>query len=195
MIDAGALGAASAFEITEGGPYAWPAMSFSFFDRKIAGGGVLMDSGVHTLDLLQWLLGETRVVEFFDDAAADGVECNCVANLTAGNAQGSLCMSRSVIMPNIYRLEFEHGWIEWEHDDAVRFRFGVDGGEVVNAEVRCDARWSSGERFICALAAQLRNFVRTCRREPAEDIVTAAEARKSVDTIALCYSKRRQLII
>ena len=112
MIDVGALGAALAFEITEGGPYGWPAMSFSFFDRKIAGGGVLMDSGVHTLDLLQWLLGEIRVVEFFDDAVADGVECDCVANLTAGNAQGSLRMSRSVTMPNIYRMEFERGWIE-----------------------------------------------------------------------------------
>jgi predicted dehydrogenase len=195
MIGAGALGAARAFEITEGGPYGWPAMSFSFFDRKIAGGGVLMDSGVHTLDLLQWLLGETRVDEFFDDAVADGVECNCVANLTAGSAQGSLRMSRSVTMPNVYRLEFEHGWIEWDHDDAVRFRFGVDGGEVVNAEVQCDPLWSSGGRFIGALTAQLRNFARACQRQPAEDVVTAAEARKSVDTITLCYSNRRQLVI
>ncbi len=195
MIDAGALGAARAFEITEGGPYGWPAMSFSFFDRKIAGGGVLMDSGVHTLDLLQWLLGETRVVEFFDDASEDGVECDCVANLTAGNAPGSLRMSRSVMMPNVYRLEFERGWIEWDHDDAVRFRFCVAGGDVVNAEVQCDSRWSSGARFVYALAQQLKNFVRACRHEPAEDVVTPAEARKSVDTITHCYSKRSQLVI
>jgi predicted dehydrogenase len=195
MIDAGALGAARAFEITEGGPYGWPAMSFSFFDRKIAGGGVLMDSGVHTLDLLQWLLGETRVVEFFDDASADGVECDCVANLTAGDARGSLRMSRSVTMPNVYRLEFEHGWIEWDHDDGNRFRFCVAGGKVVNAEVQCDPRWYGGARFIYALAQQLRNFAHACRREPAENVVTAAEARKSVDTITLCYSNRSQLVI
>ncbi len=195
MVEAGTLGAARAFEITEGGPYGWPAMSFSFFDRKIAGGGVLMDSGVHTLDLLQWLLGETRVVEFFDDASADGVECDCVANLTAGNAQGSLRMSRSVAMPNVYRLEFERGWIEWDHDDATRFRFCVAGGEMVNAEVQCNPRWSSGGRFIYALAQQLRSFARACRREPIQDVVTAAEARKSVDTITHCYSKRSQLVI
>jgi len=195
MIDAGALGAAHTFEITEGGPYGWPAMSFSFFDRKIAGGGVLMDSGVHTLDLLQWLLGETRVVEFFDDASENGVECDCVANLTAGRAQGTLRMSRSVTMPNVYRMEFERGWIEWDHDDAVRFRFCVAGGEVVNAEVQCDPRWSSGARFTYALAQQLRNFARACRRESAGDVVTAGEARKSVDTITDCYSKRRQLVI
>ncbi len=195
MIDAGALGSARAFEITEGGPYGWPAMSFSFFDRKIAGGGVLMDSGVHTLDLLQWLMGDIRVVEFFDDALADGVECDCVANLAAGSAQGWLRMSRSVTMPNVYRLEFERGWIEWDHDDAICFRFAVAGGDVVNAEVQCDPRWNSGSRFIYALAQQLRNFARACRREPAENVVTAAEARKSVDTITHCYSNRSQLVI
>jgi predicted dehydrogenase len=195
VIDAGALGVARTFEITEGAPYGWPAMSFSFFDRKIAGGGVLMDSGVHTLDLIQWLLGEIRVVEFLDDASADGVECDCMANLMAGNARGSLRMSRSVTMPNVYRLEFERGWIEWDHDDGVRFRFCVDDGEVLKSEVQCDPRWSSGGRFVYALSQQLRNFARACRREPAENVVTAAEARKSVDTITHCYSNRTQLVI
>jgi predicted dehydrogenase len=195
MIDSRALGSACAFEITEGSPYGWPAMSFSFFDRKIAGGGVLMDSGVHTLDLLQWLMGETSVVEYFDDAAVDGVECDCEANLTAGTAQGSLRMSRSVAMPNVYRLEFERGWIEWDHDDGTRFRFCVAGGEVVNAEVQCDPRWSKGSRYVYALAGQLKNFSQACRRGQTEDVVTAAEARKSVDTITRCYSNRSDLVI
>ena len=195
MIDAGVLGAAQTFEITEGGPYDWPAMSFSCFDRKIAGGGVLMDSGVHTLDLLQWLLGEISVAEFFDDAAADGVECDCMANLRAGDAQGSLRMSRSVAMPNVYGLEFERGWIEWDHDDGTRFRFGVVGGEVVNAEVQCDPLWSSGSRFVYALAQQLRNFAQACRRDSAADVVMAAEARKSVDAITLCYANRSPWVI
>lgn len=193
MIDAGALGAGRGFAIAEGGPYGWPAMSFSFFDRKIAGGGVLMDSGVHTLDLLQWLMGEIGVVEFFDDASTDGVECDCEAKLTAGGAEGRVRMSRSVTLPNVYRLEFERGWIEWDHDDGSRFRFAMAGGELVKAEVECDPRWKGGSRFVHALAQQLRNFARACRRESAEDVVAAAEARKSVDAITRCYAKRRAL--
>ena len=147
MIDVGALGGLRAFEITEGGPYGWPAMSFSFFDRKIAGGGVLMGLWRTHADLMHRLLGNIRVAEFFDDASPDAVECDCVANLEAGASRGSLRMSRSVAMPNIYRIEFEHGWIEWDHDDGTRFRFRVDGGEMVKAEVQCDPRWSSGGRF------------------------------------------------
>ncbi|MFZ0910164.1 MAG: Gfo/Idh/MocA family oxidoreductase, partial [Candidatus Acidiferrales bacterium] len=160
LVESQALGAPRAFEITEGAPYQWPAMSFSVFDRKISGGGVLIDSGVHLLDLLQWWLGQIGVVEFLDDAELNGVECDCVATVTAGKARGSLRMSRSVALPNVYRLEFDRGWIEWDHDDGSRFRFSSGGQEVVGAEVQCDERWASGSRFIYALTKQLRNFVR-----------------------------------
>ena len=205
MVDARALGALTSFEVTEGAPYGWPAMSFSFFDRKISGGGVLMDSGVHTLDLLQWWLGPIEVVEFFDDAAASGVECDCIAELQAVGARGSLRMSRSVELPNVYRLQFERGWIEWDHDDGTRFRFSstgqtrdgqtMDGQTTVEAEVKCEARWAGGGRFTFALAEQLRAFARACRGQSATGLVLAGEARKSVDIITNCYSKRKELVI
>jgi len=195
LLEARALGALTSFEITEGAPYNWPAMSFSFFDRGISGGGVLMDSGVHTLDLLQWWLGQVEVAEFLDDAAPDGVECDCFAELCAGGARGSLRMSRSVELPNVYRLQFERGWIEWDHDDGTRFRLSSDRKTVVEAAVKCQARWASGGRFTFALAEQLRNFARACRGQSATGLVVASEARKSVDIITRCYSKRKELVI
>jgi predicted dehydrogenase len=195
MIESGALGALTSFEITEGAPYGWPAMSFSFFDRSISGGGVLMDSGVHTLDLLQLWLGQIEVLEFLDDAAPNGVECDCVAELSAAGARGTLRMSRSVELPNVYRLQFERGWIEWDHDDATRFRFSSDGQTTIDAAVKCDARWASGSRFTFALAEQLRDFARACRGQSAAGLVPACEARKSVDIITRCYSQRKELAI
>jgi predicted dehydrogenase len=200
MVEARALGVLTSFEATEGAPYGWPAMSFSFFDRKISGGGVLIDSGVHTLDLLQWWLGPIEVVEFLDDAVANGVECDCVAELRAGGARGLLRMSRSVELPNVYRLQFERGWIEWDHDDGTRFRFSstgqtMEGQTTVEAEVKCEARWASGGRFTFALAEQLRAFARACRGQSATGLVLAGEARKSVDIITNCYGKRKELVI
>lgn len=194
MVDSRGLGALTSFEATEGAPYGWPAMSFSFFDRKISGGGVLMDSGVHTLDLLQWWLGPIDVVEFLDDAAPNGVECDCVAELHAQGARGSLRMSRSVELPNVYRLQFERGWIEWDHDDATRFRFSSNG-PTVEATVKCEPRWAGGSRFTLALAEQLRAFARAYRGQSAAGLVLSGEARKSVDIITDCYSKRQELVI
>jgi predicted dehydrogenase len=195
MIASGAFGAPISFELTEGAPYGWPAMSFSFFDRRISGGGVLMDSGVHALDLLQWWLAPIEVGEFFDDAAPNGVECDCVAELYAGKARGSLRMSRSVQLPNVYRLQFEHGWIEWDHDDGTRFRFSLNGETTVEATAKCDARFAGGGRYTHVLSQQLREFARACRGESASGLVLAAEARKSVDIITRCYSQRKELAI
>jgi predicted dehydrogenase len=194
MVDAHALGALTSFEASEGAPYSWPAMSFSFFDRKSAGGGVLMDSGVHNLDLLQWWLGPIEVVEFLDDAAPNGVECDCIAELQAQGARGSLRMSRSVELLNNFRLQFERGWIEWDHDDATRFRFSSDGNTTVDATVKCDTRWASGSRFTFALAEQLRAFVRACHGGSATGLVLAGEARKSLDIITHCYNQRKELM-
>jgi predicted dehydrogenase len=195
MIDAHGLGALISFEATDGAPYAWPAMSNSFFDRKMSGGGVLIDSGVHTLDLLQWWLGPIEVIEFFDDAVANGIECDCIAELSVGPAAGSLRMSRSVELPNVYHLQFERGWIDWDHDDGTRFRFSSDGRTTVEAAIKCDSRWAGGGRYTHALAEELRAFARACRGEEVDGLVLADEARKSVDIVAKCYSNRKELIV
>lgn len=76
LIIDGAFGTLQSVTIKEGSVYSWPVTTASFWDRELAGGGVLVDVGSHVLDLIYFLLGDIpQVVQHFDDSCG-GVEAN-----------------------------------------------------------------------------------------------------------------------
>ncbi|MEO7318932.1 MAG: Gfo/Idh/MocA family oxidoreductase, partial [Chthoniobacteraceae bacterium] len=80
FVERQSLGRVVSFEVEEGGAFRWEAASDSFFRREITPGGVLYDTGVHTLDLLLWWFGEPEGFDYHDDAAG-GLEANCQLRL------------------------------------------------------------------------------------------------------------------
>lgn len=92
-ITRGDLGDAVTFTYREGGAVGWPMASDAVFRRPISGGGVLMDKGVHALDLLDQLFGPATVSSCLDDSLAGGVECNSIVDLTYPGASGRLQLS------------------------------------------------------------------------------------------------------
>ena len=93
LIAAGALGDDLRFVHREGLRYDWPASTASAFRRATAGGGVLVDTGSHALDLLSLLLGPLSVVAYADDGDHDGVETNCRVELAGERAHGVMQLS------------------------------------------------------------------------------------------------------
>ncbi len=77
------LGTLREVRASYGNPLDWPVANISFFDREIAGGGVLLDLGVHLLDSLLWVMSleEASVAEYFDDGES-GMEAEAKAYLT-----------------------------------------------------------------------------------------------------------------
>ena len=95
LIESGELGEIQEFHFREGGVYSWPATTNSFWDKEKACGGVLMDTGAHTIDQLCFMLGEADVIEYKDDAVG-GVEADCFLELQLENgAKGSVNLSRT----------------------------------------------------------------------------------------------------
>ena len=95
LIAGGSLGAIERFDFQEGSIFNWPVASDFQFRKESAGGGVLMDTGSHTLDCLLHWLGEWESVEYFDDAEG-GVEANCLLNLKLrSGAEGTVELSRT----------------------------------------------------------------------------------------------------
>ncbi len=121
------LGALRRFTIEEGGKFGWQAASDSFFRKSVTPGGVLLDIGVHVLDLLLWWLDEPATLRYKDDAMG-GQEANCRLELNyADGVQGEVRLSRDWPTRDGYTFFFERGIVRYHVNDANRLEITADG--------------------------------------------------------------------
>ena len=111
VLDSGMLGAIQSFDFREGGVYNWPVATDTTF-RKATAGGVLFDTGAHTLDMLLAWLGDFDRVEYFEDTRG-GVDANCRLDLTLrSGVRGVIELSRTRNLRNTCIIRGERGEIE-----------------------------------------------------------------------------------
>jgi len=196
------LGRLRSFRFLEGAVYGWPAVSTSFFRYETAGGGVLIDRGVHTLDLLLWWMGPVEDLEYSDDAAG-GVEANCVIKLkTKGGVVGYVQLSWDWPLANQYLLDFEKGWLLYTCDVVDSFQWGWHGDPMAQRVVIEDGVQVGFDHLPKSAAVastlrrcfelQLRNVLAAVQsREPL--MCPGSEARKVIALIQRCYGERKVL--
>ena len=189
-IASGALGTIESFRFEEGGRYNWPIATDSSFRAASAGGGVLIDTGAHTLDLLQWWLGACSVVEYRDDAFC-GVEADCriVLELASGG-RGTVELSRTRALPNAAWISGSHGSLEVSLVENQIITEPSSIAKQLHGDLRAGRlpRQSVEDLFV----GQFEAWLRTLHGEDSE-AVPAAEALQTVQLISDCYGKRRPL--
>lgn len=197
LFSEGQLGPLLSFHISEGGPFKWPAASPSFFIKAQTPGGVLLDIGVHVLDLLIWWLNEPTVYRYFDDAMG-GLETNSRIELSyASGAQGVIHLSRDWNTANHYRFVFERGVVTWKVNDANGLTVQLAGtssalrSQLVTplnpspASISPQLQPTNPQSFI----NQLRNVIGAIRgREPL--LIPGEEGMRSLRFIESCYRER-----
>ena len=105
VVASGVLGEIQGFTVREGRIYDWPSLTDSPLRRESAGGGVLIDVGVHVLDSLFFCLGELAVVDYADDCFG-GVEAEAEVVLTLrSGVRGRVELSRTRNLGNSTRIE------------------------------------------------------------------------------------------
>jgi len=191
FLDGGGLGAITGFDMQEGSVYDWPVKS-DFMFRRESGGGVLLDQGVHSLDILLWWLGDWADVVYYDDSAG-GVEANCELHLKmASGAEGVVALSRTRKMRSTVFISGEKGSLEVDSqfDSVVRLRLA---GQEVALEGKVLEN-GSGEEVWDIFSRQLADFgyaIRTGRRP----LVSGSEGRRVVGLLEKCHQERRPLAL
>lgn len=192
VIEGGLLGEITSFDVREGFVYNWPVRSDFMFRRETAGGGVLLDTGCHTLDLLLWWLAGTEVaaVEYRDDGFG-GVEADCEIRMSmTSGVDGVVELSRTRWLRNSAVITGTRGQIEVglrenrvsaRPASLVRWRVGGWRGRNLPDPPFLEPFAQQMEDWSAAIVSGDRPFV------PPED------AARSLELIERCYRERRQL--
>lgn len=199
VLATGMLGSLRAFHCFEGGPFRWPVQHRAYFDRKIAGGGVLQDIGPHILDLLGWWLGPPTTVRYEDDLMG-GVEATCRIRLEYDRFTGEIQLSRDWERPNRYMFQGSQAWLGWRPNDSEHIEIGFPGGESaavaslhdLAVENALPAPGRPVRNFHQSFVEQIRNVVAAVR-DNATPVASGVDALESVRLIEYCYGHRNLL--
>jgi predicted dehydrogenase len=101
------FGELQSVKIYEGGVFNWKAVSMGSFSSDLNGGGVLMDTGPHTIDLLFQVFDKLEVNSSWMDGFAPAIEANCTIDMTADDKiPVTLVLSRNRNLSNSAVFQF-----------------------------------------------------------------------------------------
>ncbi|GAC1358108.1 MAG: Gfo/Idh/MocA family oxidoreductase [Ktedonobacteraceae bacterium] len=173
--------------------------------RALDGGGVLMNQSIHSIDILQWLMGPARTIQAYTDTLVHRMETedSAVAILRfASGALGTISATTGAYPGATTRIEVfgDRGSAIIENDHLGYLHLARDDEEEVGAyggtkKERTVAQSSSTASNPAALqsathALQIADFLRAIR-ENGQPLVDGYEARRPVDIILGVYESAR----
>lgn len=188
LFAAGLMGEVRRLDVRQSAGGRWPYASPAALSRA-AGGGVLLDFGVHLLDLLLWWLGDLQAVGARDDAQG-GIETECELELVLANgAPGVMELSRSRDLRDTVVVQCERGVVEIGVFEPAVLRITLPGTDLPLEGTVPDAAFAQAA-MRTVFGRQLAEFVRAVRGEPSA-VVTGEEGRRAVALAEAAYAVRR----
>jgi len=163
-----------------GGPQAWAPNATWFFDKELAGGGCLIDLGVHVIDLVRYVTSDDIVeVGALLNGDADGVEVD--AQLLVRFRRGAIGTVHA-------------SWSSRSGPDHQLTVVGTEGTLHLDTRAALTLYPIDGERERVALphatSSPLDEFLAAVRGERAPT-VTAADGRAAVAVVQAAYTSAR----
>jgi predicted dehydrogenase len=113
LIATGTLGSPLEVDAVEGDKFDWPAATPSMFGARSGGRGLLLDIGVHVLDLMvDWFGPELELEEYVDDSVG-GSEASVLVRLSGPGVAIRIRLSWLAKQRNDYRVSGPGGTARW----------------------------------------------------------------------------------
>jgi predicted dehydrogenase len=192
MIENRQLGDVVSFDCEEGISFAWPTVSGFFFDKEKAGGGVLIDIGVHLLDLLIWWFDSEPSILTYEDDNLGGVEAFSRMKLRFHNSiNGSVRLSRLSQLRNTYRIKCKIGTIEYDPFDMSSFSIYYNE-TLTEKRPKINRATKKSFTFVDAVKSMLHDFCIAIRDDRAP-MITGTEGTKVLELIRKCYENKKPI--
>ena len=188
-IDAGWLGDVERVDAAIGAPYAGVARRTDFRrQRELSGGGVLMDLGIHVLDLAVWFTGRAPTSVEYAGSYMDGWEVETDAEVAlrfTGDARASIQASFSTQQGNSVTVRGSRGWARASLYVSTELTVFAEEARICRRAGLQTLRVPDRNMY----DAQIEHFCHAiARREPFR--VRDAEVRATIGVIDRCYRGR-----
>jgi len=192
VLEEGLLGTLDRYDWECGGSFDWRSASQFYFSQALAGGGVLIDFGVHLLDkVIDWL-GPVSGFDYQDDDWGSGIEANAIVDLqhdgSYGRVKGRLRISRTYTLKNRFLLLGAQATAEIPvADPEVIILHRELAGTPISQTLRLENSASSS-----SYAKELDNFIESIRgRQKLK--VDGWQALRVIELVEACYTHKRRI--
>lgn len=203
ILEEGLLGSIQDYDFQAGGAFDWRSASGFYFDRAKAGGGALVDFGVHMLDsVIDWF-GPVSTFDYQDDDWGSGIEANLFLDVKhAGHeaaisrqpsalrqdTPGHLRISRTFTLKNriLVRGTVASAEISVQDPEVVVIHRAL-GGVPVSETLRLE-NFPGGSSYW----RQLDNFVQSIANRGKPE-VDGWQAVRVLELIESCYAHKRRI--
>ena len=192
VMQEGLLGTVRDYDFQYGGAFDWRSASGFYFDRAKAGGGALVDFGVHMLDsVIDWF-GPVTAFDYQDDDWGSGIEANAILDVKHdghwGEIKGRLRLSRTFSLKNrlLIRGSQANAEISVQDPEVVVLHRAI-AGKAVSQTLRLDD-YPAGSSYL----RQLDNFVQSVATGIKPE-VDGWQAVRVLELIENCYAHKRRI--
>lgn len=187
LMEKGVVGEVTRIEAEEGSTADWDR-SPAYFDPAQAGGGALIDVGIHSIDLIRWWAGEFQGVNYRGNGTSTMVESDAEVQFRLANgAQGTLVASRTRNLQQHICITGSKGFIDvglWSEHLRVRNNKGKAFQKLPYLDAYVSHRPPQDASFVL----QLTNLVNAIRGTE-KVLVDGNEGMASLEVVTRAYGQ------